>query len=80
LIKASRSATGEERRSDRYAHRSAHEGEVLHSDNRLAPVDEADGIDQGVALAGGRAGRLQAIRVALAVAEAQRVFANLRCR
>ncbi len=47
---------GDEGRADRDAHRSAHEGEILHADHRLMAFDLADGVDQRVALVGRRCG------------------------
>ena len=66
----------DDRRADANTHRSAHEGEVLHPDDDFVPVELASSIDQRVALAVGGSRRLEAVGVALGIAEPQRVFAN----
>jgi hypothetical protein len=65
----------QEGRAHRQAHRSAHEGEILDADHRLIALDRPLRVDQRVALAGLGARRLDAIGIALAVAELQRILA-----
>ena len=61
----------DERFAHRLSHRSAHKGEILHADHRLAAADRAARIDQRIGLAGRSARRLDAIGIAFRVAEFQ---------
>src|SRR5690606_27995887 len=68
----------DERLADGDAHRSAHEGEILHADHRALTRDAPKRILIGVAVASLRARRLDAVGIFLGVAELERILG--RCR
>src|SRR3546814_7947225 len=53
---------------------AAHEGEILHTDNDRAAVDATKAVLIGVAVAGLRTRRLDAVDIFLGVAELERIF------
>ena len=71
---------GDEGRADSEPHRAAHEGEVLHADDRAMPDDRAASVQQRVGLVGFGARGFQAIGVFLRVAELERILAHRRHR
>ena len=68
----------DERLAGRHAERAAHEAEILHGDGHRQLVDAAVADLEGVLLAGLGAGVLEAVGIALLVAELQRVGRDLR--
>ena len=68
----------DKRFTNRHAHRSAHEGEVLNADDRGLAVDFALGRDHRVWLPGGSPRGFDSVGVFFGVFELQRVFADGR--